>query len=281
MFVGSIFALAISSTVSGQTQKPAAGNLGSRFVAASIKPVRWERGQYHGGNCHGIDSHYIAQIGTRPVPLGRCIFPNTVLGNIILFAYKEPGQPSLSSSGGDKWIGDDAFEIEATAENPASATEEQLRSMVRMLLSDRFKLQFHTETHEEQGFALVSAGNGRSLKRSSTETQSGPLYVRENGAEMTVAGPQVTLESLINFLSGHLARPIRDQTELDGVYDVTLRFTPTDESANAAIQEHLADEPARQSLFTAIQEQLGLRLEPKKVPVKALLITHVDRPSQN
>jgi uncharacterized protein (TIGR03435 family) len=98
---------------------------------------------------------------------------------------------------------------------------------------------------------------------------------------MTVAGPQVTLESLINFLSGQLARPIRDQTGLDGVYDVTLRFTATDESANAAIQEHLADEPARQSLFTAIQEQLGLRLEPKTVPVKALLITHVDRPSQN
>jgi hypothetical protein len=89
VFAGSILALAIYSTFSGQAQKAPAGNLGSRFFAASIKPVRWERGQYHGGNCHGIDSHYIAQSGTRPVPLGRCIFPNTVLANIIEFAYKE------------------------------------------------------------------------------------------------------------------------------------------------------------------------------------------------
>jgi uncharacterized protein (TIGR03435 family) len=281
MFAGSIFALAISPIVSGHTQKPAAENPSSRFVAASIKPVRWERGQYHGGNCHGIDSHYIAQVGTRPVPLGRCIFPNTVLGNIIQFAYKEHGQPSFPISGGEKWIEDDAFEIEATAENPASATEEQLHSMVKTLLSDRFKLRFHLETHEEQGFVLVSARNGRSLKRSSIETQAGPLYVRENGAEMTVTGPQVTLDSLINFLSGHLARPIRDETGLDGVYNVTLRFTPSDERATAATREQLAAEPAGQSLFTAIQEQLGLRLEPKKVSVKAFVIDHVERPSQN
>jgi uncharacterized protein (TIGR03435 family) len=98
---------------------------------------------------------------------------------------------------------------------------------------------------------------------------------------MTVTGPQVTLESLINFLAGHLARPIRDETGLEGVYDVTLRFTPSDESANAATREQLAAEPAGQSLFAAIQEQLGLRLEPRKVPVKAFLIDHVERPSQN
>src|SRR5215472_6421898 len=112
-----------------------------QFAAASVKPVAWQPGQYHGGSCRGADSKYRPEASTRPTPLGRCAFPNTVLGNIIHFAYQEPGKPSLQVSGGDKWIGSDAFDVEATAENPADATEQQLRLMLQTLLGDRFKLQ--------------------------------------------------------------------------------------------------------------------------------------------
>jgi uncharacterized protein (TIGR03435 family) len=248
-----------------------------QFGAASVKPVAWQPGQYHGGDCHGTDSKYRPEVSTRPTPIGRCAFPNTVLGNIIHFAYQEPGRPSLRISGGDKWIGSDAFDVEATAENPEEATEEQLRHMLQTLLRDRFKLQFHREIHDERGFALIRVGQGRNLKASTNNGATGPIYIRREGAQLIVTGRQVTMDSLINFLGGEVQQPVQDETRLDGVYDIELRFTATDATANTT-NPGLAD-PSGPSLFTALQEQLGLHLQPRRVPVEVFVIDHAERPS--
>jgi uncharacterized protein (TIGR03435 family) len=109
-----LFALILSLTAEQSTGTSSARTLNLRFAAASIKPVRWERGQYHGGSCHGNDSKYRPEVSTRPTPLGRCILANTTLENIIRFAYQQPGRP-LEVSGLDKSISSDAFAVEAAA----------------------------------------------------------------------------------------------------------------------------------------------------------------------
>jgi hypothetical protein len=128
------------------TQKPAITTADLRFAAASVKPVAWKSGQYHGGSCHGIDSHYRQEVSTRPVPPGRCVFQNAGLGHIIRFAYQERERPALIISGGENWVWSEAFEVEAAAED-AGTVEDQLRLMLQQLLRERFKFQFHDEVH--------------------------------------------------------------------------------------------------------------------------------------
>ena len=265
-----------TSIITGAQKKPLV------FEVASVKPVTWQPNQFHGGSCHGIDSNQRAEVNTRLVHLGRCGFENAALGNMIRFAYQERGRPALIISGGDKWIWSDAFEVQATAENTAATTEEQLRLMLQALLRERFKLRFHDEIHEEAGFVLVKASNGRSLKSSKADQEhTGPIYIRRDGAELLLTGEQITIGSLVDFLSGNLQQPIRNETGLDGVYAITLRFTPAEASGNATTALPEPSEAPGPSLFTALQEQLGLELEPRKIPVHIMIIDHAEKASEN
>jgi uncharacterized protein (TIGR03435 family) len=253
-----------------------------RFAAASVKPVTWQRGQFHGGTCHAIDSNYRPEVNTRPVPVGRCGFENAALGNIIRFAYQERERPAVIISGGDKWIWSDAFEVVTTAENTADTTEDQLRLMLQTLLRERFNLQFHKEIHEEQGFALMKAGNGRSLNASkANQSQTGPIYIRREGAQLFLTGEQVTIESLVDFLSGNLQQPIQDETGLGGVYAIAVHFTPAEANGNNTTGIAGTSEDPGPSLFTALQEQLGLKLQPRKIPVHMMVIDRAEKPSEN
>jgi uncharacterized protein (TIGR03435 family) len=275
-----LLALTLSTTIEQREVTTVSRIPNFRFAAASVKPVRWQPGQYHGGDCHGIDSKYRAEASTRPTPLGRCIFPNTTLGNIVQFAFHESGKPSLRISSEDKWILSDAFEVQATAENVAETTEEQLRQMLQAFLRDRFKLQVHLGMHEERGFALVRAASDPKLISKNSEVPSGPIFLRRDSAQLMVTGTQVTIESLVNFLSGELQQPIQDETGMDGVYEMVFHFRPADANGSDAAPNNIAD-PSGPSLFTALQEQLGLRLEPRRVTVETLVIDHVEHPSEN
>jgi uncharacterized protein (TIGR03435 family) len=275
-----LLALTLSSTIGQRGVTTGSRMPNSRFAAASVKPVRWQPGQYHGGDCHGIDSKYRAEASTRSTPLGRCVFPNTTLENIIEFAFKESGKAALRISSEDKWISSDAFEVQATAENAAETTEEQLRLMLQAFLRDRFKLQFHLRTHEERGFALARAVSGPKLMSKNSEVRSGPIFLRRDGAQLMVTGTQATVESLINFLSGELQQPIQDETGMDGVYEMVFHFRPADANGSDATPNDIAN-ASGPSLFTALQEQLGLRLERRTVTVETLVIDHVEHPSEN
>src|SRR5690242_20263570 len=77
------------------------------FDIASIKPIDRELGNYHGGSCHGIDSKYRPDVTTHAPPLGRCVFPNTTLANIIQYEFGDPDRNPLQIVGGDKWVRSD------------------------------------------------------------------------------------------------------------------------------------------------------------------------------
>jgi uncharacterized protein (TIGR03435 family) len=257
-------------------QKPA-------FAVASILHAKPEQG-FHGGSCRGVDSQYRPQFASTPPPLGRCVFSSTTLQGVIEFAYKESAQPFLIVSGGDKWISSDLFKVEAVAENPANTTQEQLRLMLQRLLQDRFKVRFHLERHEEQGFALLTATtNGPTLQApAGNSTRPGVMVIGRDGSGLVAKGEPVDLKTFANFLSSDLQQPVQDDTGLDGIYDIVLKWTPSaGEIRDANDSRNVAAEPLGPSLFTALREQLGLRLEARKIMIPALVIDHAEKPDVN
>jgi uncharacterized protein (TIGR03435 family) len=264
------------TTITAAQNKPLA------FEVASIQHAKPERG-FHGGSCHGVDSKYRPQFGFTPPPLGRCVFSNTTLQGIIEFAYKDSSQPFLIVSTEDKWIGSDIFKVETVAENPAIATQDQLRLMLQTLLEDRFKLRFHRESRDEHGFALLTTTNGPTLQApAGNPTRPGVMVIGRDGSGAVAKGEPVDLKTFANFLSSDLQQPVQDETGLDGIYNIVLKWTPSavefhdpDDSRNVG-----AESPGP-SLFTALREQLGLQLEPRKVMIPVLVIDHAEKPDAN
>ncbi|WP_213806273.1 TIGR03435 family protein [Granulicella sp. dw_53] len=221
---------------------------------------------------------------------GRFIASNTSLKNLI--QYQAYGIPESRILGGPKWLNSERFDIEAKVD--ASALERlrklsrgqqrlQRQGMFQQLLAERFKLATHWETRELPVYALVGAKNKLSLLGS--KELEGSAHVSTGNGEFNARG--VTLaqlsEALTQELYRDLGRPVIDLTGIDGRYDVTLKWTP--ETGAASIKSGAdggaAPPDAGPSIFTAIQEQLGLKLESTKGPVKVLVIDHVEMPSEN
>jgi uncharacterized protein (TIGR03435 family) len=155
------------------------------------------------------------------------------------------------------------FGIDARTSAPAS--REQLKLMLRTLLADRFKLPLHSATKQMPVYALTSAKNGPKLQRADERGFSvGRGFVRGT----------MDISTLTRELTSILGRTVVDATGLEGVYKVALMWSPDDQTAAAT------DNPGP-SIFTAIQEQLGLRLEAPKGPVQVLVIDKAGKPSEN
>jgi uncharacterized protein (TIGR03435 family) len=133
--------------------------------------------------------------------------------------------------------------------------------MLQALLADRFRLAFHNET------TLLVGKNGPKLKKAKDDEQAG--ITRSSESDFHVAFQRWPLTGLANTLSGVLGRPVRDQTGLAGTYDFELEWS-TDPSIHSG-----------PSIFTAVEEQLGLRLEPGKGPVEIMVIDHVEHATLN
>jgi uncharacterized protein (TIGR03435 family) len=248
-----------------QTAAPAA-----EFEVASVKPASVDSRNEVAGGCHGIDSKY-GPSQTAPPPLGRCVITDARLSHLINIAW-ELRSVRLIKSGPD-WIGlgDDRYNIEAKAEEPAKTTEHQLLTMLQTLLADRFQMKFHRETVEMPGFAMVVAKKGSKLKESNAE-ETGTVFGGESpgkpmpGRPVSLKARKYTMPMLANLLSGIGGKgPVIDQTGLHGAYDFTLSW----------------DENAGPELTTALQEQLGLRFESQKVPVSFFVIDSAKKPSAN
>ena len=206
-------------------------------------------------------------------------------------------------SGGPDWVDSEGFDVDAKVLGPTldilkSLTPEDLQSMLQSLLAERFNLKLHRETKTLPIYELVVAKGGAKLKElppidPTAEEAKAPADRRRLGATSTGPGEFNGEAVIITNLADHLAyivhHPVTDKTGLTGIYDINLKWTPEDQPAEAATEVDCAQGklvgPCSQltgpTIFTALQEQLGLKLQSSKGPVETLVIDHADPPSEN
>jgi uncharacterized protein (TIGR03435 family) len=153
---------------------------------------------------------------------------------------------------------------------------EQHRLMLLPLLTERFQLKTHMETRPGSIYELVVAKGGPKLKPASDEASRTGVGMSINwtGNNSKLSANSQPIASLAKVLTGQLHRLVIDKTALTGNYDLTLQWTPDDAPAST-------DADSAPSIFTAVQEQLGLKLQPAKAPVQFLVVDHAAMPSDN
>jgi uncharacterized protein (TIGR03435 family) len=212
---------------------------------------------------------------------GRLTFGNVTLRDCLMAAYDAK---DYQISGPD-WMKTDRFDIVATAPggdnavaSPAgSALSEPVRAMLRKLLTARFQMSIRVEKRELPVYAMVVGKNGTKLKETETPGRSN---MRMNGG--SVAFRSVTVQELVDDLSqfktAEMDRPVIDDTGLKGRYDFTVTLFGTQEEMAAAMSKG----DFGSSIFTLIQEQLGLKLEPRKLPLDMVVVEKAERvPTEN
>ena len=269
-----VVALAFQSPLAFQAQSPATPAGSAAFEVASLKPDK---------------SSDPRVLELDILPSGVFTARNVPLRQLILLAYDIRG---TQLSGGPSWIGSDRFDIDAKADGglkPGAAPPQ-----LRQLLVERFNFKFHKETREVPIYALVLARSdgklGPALRPSVTDhcaegsarAQSGqptppPQPAQRPGCVMRGGAGTLTAGSMpVSTLAGRLVplvnRFVEDRTGLRGVFDFDLAWTP---------DETVATDLSGPSIFTALQEQLGLKLESTKGPVEVLVIDSVERPTED
>ena len=237
------------------------------FEVASVKAHELPR------NAFGFHSNTSKiQISGNRVTLNMA-----TLGTLIRDAYdvKElqiSGVPVLRDQFGKEQF----FDVAAKVAGDDTPTMEQVREMLQKLLAERFQLKLHREPRELAVYDLVVAKGGSKLKPS-TERSSVPANpVTLDGNAMKFSAAKWPIADLVNFLKSNVDRPIVDRTDLTGTWDFTLEFTRNNPDV-APVDSPDAD----RSIYTAIQDQLGLRLAPAKEAVDVLVIDHAEKPSEN
>ena len=201
----------------------------------------------------------------------------TTLRDLIMMSYQLDPRQII---GGPAWIATDEYDVDAVAGDERQLND-HTAEMLQRLLADRFKLTFHREQREMSVYALTIAKGGPKLKVADPNEAHG-----SGCAHLGVCSfRNDPLEHFARWLQfAVLDRPVQDKTGLAGSFDFSLSWTP-DESQFTVMGIHApppTDNPnAPPGLFTAIQEQLGLKLEPQKIPSEVLVIDHVERPSEN
>jgi len=168
-----------------------------------------------------------------------------------------------------------SWDIVAKAEGDAVLAPAEFRQMLQSLLADRFQLKVHSEMRETPVFALVVSKGGPKFKASDPNDDSRGIQGM-NGRNNVVTLPNATMTDLVEALRNALLdRPVVDKTGLTGTYNIKLNYTPNF-SANRENPD-LGDI----TVFHALEEQLGLKLEARKEPLEVLVVDHVERPSGN
>jgi len=200
-------------------------------------------------------------------PEGRFTTRNVTLWNLIRLAYH---LRDLQISGGPGWIKNEGFDIEARPASPVS--RDKVPEMLRVLLAERFQLSAHTESRNLPAYALVVSNSGSKLQP--TIGAGGPKISRLGQLVM----PNMSMDQLSQILEFELDRPVIDRTGLTGDFSIRLEWTR--EKDRTAAGDTRVDQ-SRPSIFSAVQEQLGLKLESVKAPVDVLVIDSVQLPSAN
>jgi uncharacterized protein (TIGR03435 family) len=182
---------------------------------------------------------------------------NVSLSLLIGFAY---GVDSDRISGLPGWSESQLYDVIGKPEGPGGLSYEQLRPMLQELLADRVNLAVHHEKRLAPGYALVVAKGGPRLKKNAGESDK--RYILPGGLLCT----NVTLDVLAGMIARPAGRPVVDRTGIQGNYDIELHYA-RDEERDATLP----------SLFTALEDQLGLKLETQKVEVDVVVVDHVER----
>jgi uncharacterized protein (TIGR03435 family) len=219
------------------------------FEVASIKPDNSGEGRV-----------------TETTGPGRVTAININTSSLIQQAF---GIKGFQISGAPGWVTSDQFDVTATTGTSKDLSDIELEPYFESLLAERFHLRYHRETKEMQVYALGVAKTGPKLTAhagagdSSTNINNGP-------AKTSMKSTNISMKGFAGTLGRRLDRIVIDNTGLTGGYDLTLEWAPNP-SADST-------EP---SLFTALQEQLGLKLESTKAPVELIVIDSIEKPSEN
>ena len=241
MFWRSILICTGAAFAFGQSQ-----STGPQFEVASVKPSSVQGWQYTLGSTPG---------GFRAT--------NCPLSYLIVWAF---GINDYQLVGGPTWISD-RYDVLA---KPAGRSQAEARLMLRNLLEDRFQLKSHREQREQTEYALTVAKSGPKLpapKEAACAAESAPAPIpcgRLSWGGGRLYGRRSPMSILVLVLSQSLAHKVIDETGLAGPYDMDLRWTP-----ESALNQAAPDAPP--PLFTAVQEQMGLKLQPRKGTTEAIL----------
>lgn len=211
-------------------------------------------------------------------PTGGHFTAEGVVGKLlVMLAY---GVQDSQITGGPTWFATEKWDIEAKCDDNRHTVDETLR-MLQNLLEERFSLKIHRATGQRPVYALIVAKGGPKFKPS--ENHAGNLHISTNSISMQ--GGSIT--DMTKVLATALGRPVIDRTGLTGLYDVFVQWddAPIREGGvpgMAVPQAHEASaDSERGSIFTAVQDQLGLRLEGQRAPVEVIVVDSMGRPSAN
>ncbi len=251
------------------------------FEAATIKPTKLVNAGVKNA-CHGIDSKFAPTDLAATVPLGRCVISSGRLSHMIGVAYNIPMD---ILQGGPGWVknGEDRFDLEAKAENPATAGEADLQTMLQNLLADRFKLKFHWETREIDGFQLLVAPGGPKFHEAKPDEEEkisngaggllalayanrlGVAAGQENVPQLpaTLSAQKISMARFAQLLLPAAGRHVEDGTNLEGFYDFTIVAQPGE------------------TISGPLEKQLGLKLERRKIAIKFFIVDSAEKPAAN
>jgi len=231
------------------------------FDVASVKPNTIGT---NGGRGRGRGSEITR---TSPVSL---TMQNIRLSSAIAWAYDVKDY----QVSGPAWVDEERYDIAAKAAAPCS--DSNLKLMLRSLLAERFGLAFHRETKELPVYVLLIAKGGIKFHESASvgEMQLTPVRGR-----MSVDVQRASVSEAVDLLSKPLRRPVLDMTGLTGRYDLKLDLAPylSDQEPGAGVTRPVGIAEVESVLITAIQDQLGLKLEPRKAPIDLLVIDHAEK----
>jgi uncharacterized protein (TIGR03435 family) len=200
------------------------------------------------------------------LPGGGISARNMTVHNLLRNAY---GLQDYQISGGPGWIDSAGFDIQArAAASPSEPTREQVRGMMQALLADRFHLVVHREIRQLPIYTLAVGKGGPRLQ--AADIDLGPP--KSMIGQMVVR--RMSMTTLGDILAFDLKRPVKDETGLEGEFAFKLEWTP-------GLGESDSGPSSRPSLFTAVKEQLGLKLESAKGPIDVLVIDSVEKPTEN
>jgi uncharacterized protein (TIGR03435 family) len=209
---------------------------------------------------------------------GTLVMKNLTLRFMMSFAYDLPARQITGEPG---WMDTDKWDIEAKADTPGELNVSQMKLMMQKLFAERFALQVHEEKRKMEAYVLIVSKDGPKMTKTADASSPTNVLMYPQGV---IIAKSATMANLAQWLRSIFGQPVMDKTGIEGRWDFTMKWTP-DERQFADVPES-ARRPADDAnppppLFTAIQEQLGLKLETQKTDVPVLVVDHVAHPSPN
>jgi uncharacterized protein (TIGR03435 family) len=205
----------------------------------------------------------------------RFTIQNESVQSLIAFAYAVERH---QIAGAPDWLRTTAFDITGRADIEGEPSLPQMQEMIQKLLADRFALRFHREQRVLPVYAIRIAKGGPKLPPAAHPTAQPDQQGQSHAGTFTQTYTSVTIADFILGMQFMLDRPLVDQTGLTGRYDFTFSYTPNE---TAATSPNATSPNAAPGIFTALPEQLGLKLEATKAPTQTLVIDHVAQPTPN